>query len=220
MVISYLTLLDKRYQDKLDPDGRDYIHYAVDGGKRMKDLIDDLLAYSRVDTGGKAFRSVDMNALIARTILLLKVPIEERKATISVDPLPTIEADESQIVQVIQNLVANAIKFHGHAPPEVHISASVGTGEWIFAVKDNGIGLDTIYSEKIFQMFQRLHDRGEYPGTGVGLAIAKKIIERHGGRIWVESEEGKGSAFFFTIPAVSKNDLPIAVKNHTSFDLK
>ena len=203
MVISYLTLLEKRYHDQLDPDGRDFIRYAVDGGKRMKDLIDDLLAYSRVDTGGKAFGSVDMNDLVAKTLLLLRVPIEENQANVIVDPLPTIEADGSQIMQVIQNLVTNAIKFHGQSPPEVHLTASPGPDEWTFSVRDNGIGMDMKYSERIFQMFQRLHTRNQYPGTGVGLAIAKKIIERHGGRIWVESEEGKGTTFFFTIPKIS-----------------
>jgi light-regulated signal transduction histidine kinase (bacteriophytochrome) len=203
MVISYLTLLEKRYRDQLDPDAREFIHYAVDGGKRMKYLIDDLLAFSRVDTGGKEFVPVDMNALVAKTIHLLKIPIEEGDAKVVADPLPTIEADESQMVQVMQNLVANAIKFHGASPPEVRISATVGAGEWIFAVQDNGIGLNLQYSDKIFQMFQRLHNRDQYPGTGVGLAIVKKIVERHGGRIWVESELGKGATFFFSIPRSS-----------------
>jgi PAS domain S-box-containing protein len=203
MVISYLTLLEKRYRDQLDPDAREFIHYAVDGGKRMKYLIDDLLAFSRVDIGGKEFVPVDMNTLVAKTIHLLKIPIEEGDAKVGADPLPTIEADESQMVQVMQNLVANAIKFHGASPPEVRISATVGAGEWIFAVQDNGIGLNLQYSDKIFQMFQRLHNRDQYPGTGVGLAIVKKIVERHGGRIWVESELGKGATFFFSIPRSS-----------------
>jgi len=200
MVISYLTLLEKRYRDKMDSNANEYIQFAVDGGKRMKELIDDLLSYSRVDAGGKPFVPVEMNVLVSKTLLQLKVPIEESKATIAVDPLPTVEADESQIMQVLQNLIANAIKFRGQAPPKIHIMALSMAGEWIFAVKDNGIGLDMKYSEKIFQMFQRLHTKDQYPGTGVGLAIAKKIVERHGGRIWVESEEGKGAAFFFTVP--------------------
>ncbi len=203
MVISYLTLLENRYGDQLDPDGRDFIKYAVDGGKRMKDLIDDLLAYSRVDTGRKAFESVDMNELVAKTLLLLRVPIEENQANVTVGPLPSIEADRSQIMQVILNLVTNAIKFHGQAPPEVHLTASAGPNEWTFSIRDNGIGMDMKYADRIFQMFQRLHTRNQYPGTGVGLAIAKKIVERHGGRIWVESEEGKGTTFFFTIPKMS-----------------
>jgi PAS domain S-box-containing protein len=200
MVISYLTLLNKRYSDRFDADGQEYIRYAVDGGKRMKELIDDLLAYSRVDAGGKEFVPVEMNSLVSKTLLHLKVPIEESNATIVVDQLPIVNADESQITQVMQNLIANAIKFRGNARPEIHIMATVGPGEWVFSVKDNGIGMDMKYSEKIFQMFQRLHTKEEYPGTGVGLAIAKKIVERHGGRIWVESEEGRGATFSFTIP--------------------
>ena len=199
MVISYLTLLEKRYQNKLDQDGHDFIKYAIDGGKRMKELIDDLLAYSRVDTVSSPFTAVNMNDLVQRTVVLLKVPIEETGAVITVESLPTIHGDESQITQVMQNLIANAIKFHGEAGPEVHVSGKMGPREWTFAVKDNGIGLDMEYSDRIFLMFQRLHNRDGYPGTGVGLAIAKKIVERHGGRIWVESEEGKGATFFFTI---------------------
>jgi len=199
MVISYLTLLEKRYWDKLDQDGHDFIKYAIDGGKRMKELIDDLLAFSRVDTVSSPFTTVNMNDLVQRTAVLLKVPIEESGATITVESLPTVYGDESQITQVMQNLIANAIKFHGEALPEVHVSGKVGPREWTFAVKDNGIGLDMEYSDRIFLMFQRLHNRDGYPGTGVGLAIAKKIVERHGGRIWVESEEGKGATFFFTI---------------------
>ncbi len=200
MVISYLTLLEKRYPDLLDPDGREFIRYAVEGGKRMKELVDDLLAYSRVDTTGSVFELVDMNELVARTIPLLQIPIQEANATIHVDPLPSVDADSTQMVQLIQNLLANSVKFRGNSPPVINITASVGAGEWVFGVHDNGIGMDMEYSDKIFQMFQRLHNRDRYPGTGVGLAIAKKIIERHGGRIWVESVEGTGSTFFFTIP--------------------
>jgi PAS domain S-box-containing protein len=199
MVISYLTLLEKRHKDQLDPEAEEFVQTAIEGGKRMKLLIDDLLQYSRVDTVGKVFESVEMNDLVERTLLMLKGPIEESKAIITVDPLPTVFADGSQITRVMQNLIVNAIKFHSPARPEVHISASTGPGEWIFSVKDNGIGMDVKYADKIFQMFQRLHIKDEYPGSGVGLAIAKKIVERHGGRIWVESEEGKGATFFFTI---------------------
>ena len=200
MVISYLTMLERRQKDKLDADAQEYIQYAVEGGKRMKELIDDLLAYSRVDTAANAFQTVEMNDLVERTLQLLKVPIEESGAIISVDILPSIDADESQIIQVVQNLIGNAIKFHGTERPRVRISAMSGPREWIFSVSDNGIGLNTEYSDRIFQMFQRLHTKEQYQGTGVGLAIAKRIIDRHGGRIWVESEEGEGATFFFTIP--------------------
>ena len=159
MVISYLTLLEKRYRDQLDPDGREFIRYAVEGGKRMKELVDDLLAYSRVDTAGAVFELVDMNELVARTIALLQIPIREANATIHVDPLPSIDADSTQMVQLIQNLLANAVKFRGSSPPVINITASVGAGEWVFGVHDNGIGMDMQYSDKIFQMFQRLHNR-------------------------------------------------------------
>ncbi len=199
MVISYLSLLERKYKDQLDPEAQDYIHFAVDGGKRMRELIDDLLEYSRIDTLGKEFIPVNMNEIVERTIKLLKVPLDESKADILVEPLPTIVADGSQMMQVMQNLIGNAIKFHGSERTRIQISASQRPREWVFIVRDNGIGLDMRHSEKIFQMFQRLHAREEYPGTGVGLAIVKKIVERHGGRIQVESAEGKGSAFYFTI---------------------
>jgi PAS domain S-box-containing protein len=203
-VVSYLSLLDRRYGNELSQQGKEYLKFALEGGARMRMLIDDLLDYSRVDTNGKEFACVDMNALVADTITLLKGPIEEVKAEIVIDPLPTVMADRSQIIQVMQNLLTNAIKFHGPEQPKIRISATPGSREWIFSVRDNGIGLDTVYVTKIFQMFQRLHTRDKYPGTGVGLAISKKIVERHGGRIWVESEEGKGATFFFTLPTVAK----------------
>ncbi len=200
MVISYLSLLDRKYKDQLDPKAQEYIHYAVDGGKRMRELIDDLLEYSRIETKGRKFAPVAMNEVVEDVIKVLKVPIEESKAKIVVGPLPTIMADGTQMAQVMQNLLSNAIKFHGPERPIVHISASQAPREWVFAVKDNGIGLNMEHTTMLFQMFQRLHTRSEYPGTGVGLAIAKKIVERHGGRILVESEEGKGATFYFTIP--------------------
>jgi chemotaxis family two-component system sensor kinase Cph1 len=141
-----------------------------------------------------------MNEIVAKVLTVLKLEIEENKAEISIDPLPTVIADESQMTQVMQNLIGNAIKFHGSDLPIVHVSSSLGEKEWIFSVKDNGIGLDIANAEKIFLMFQRLHGREEYPGTGIGLAIVKKIVDRHGGRVWVESRPGKGATFFFTIP--------------------
>jgi len=166
----------------------------------MRELIDDLLLYSRVNTMSKEFISVDMNEVVSRTLKMLRIPIEENKVEIIVNRLPTVTADESQMMQVMQNLIGNSIKFHGPERLLIRISSSQGAKEWTFAVKDNGIGLNMMYADKIFKMFHRLHSVGEYPGTGVGLAVAKKIVERHGGRIWVESEEGKGATFFFTIP--------------------
>ncbi|HEY3419169.1 MAG TPA: ATP-binding protein [Methanomassiliicoccales archaeon] len=200
MVVSYLSLLERKYKDQLDPKAQEYIGNALEGGARMRQLIDDLLEYSRVDTKGKEFTVVDMGEVLEDTIKVLKVPIDESKADIFVGPLPDIRADGTQMRQVMQNLVANAIKFRGPDRPMVHITANQGEREWTFSVKDNGIGLNVEYSDRIFQMFQRLHTKDKYPGTGVGLAIAKKIVERHGGRIWVESEEGKGATFHFTIP--------------------
>ena len=202
MVISYLTILERKFGDGLDPEAKEYLDFAVGGGKRMKDLIDDLLEYSRIDTQGKDFVLVDMGSIAEKAIGVLKMFIDENWATIEVDPLPSVMADESQMVQLMQNLLNNAVKFHGKEAPRITISATPGSGEWIFSVKDNGIGLSMEYSDRIFQMFQRLHTTDKFQGTGVGLAIAKKIIERHGGRIWVESEEGKGATFLFTIPTV------------------
>jgi light-regulated signal transduction histidine kinase (bacteriophytochrome) len=200
MIVNYLSLLERKYQCDLDPTALAYIHHAVDGGVRMRKLIDDLLLYSRVDMGDKNYSFVDMNKVIKETLTTLEVPIRENKVEIVVDHLPTIIAKETHMVQVMQNLVGNAIKFHGPSPPMIKISATSGEKEWKFAVSDNGIGLDMSYSDKIFQIFQRLHTKEDYPGTGVGLALVKKIIDNHGGHIWVESEPGKGATFYFTIP--------------------
>jgi two-component system, chemotaxis family, sensor kinase Cph1 len=206
MVVSYLTLLEKKYQNMLDPEAQAFIHFAVDGGKRMRLLIDDLLNYSRVDMKGKDFVPVDMNEVVQKTLNNLSVFIDENKADISVGLMPTILADESQMIQVMQNLISNAVKFHGQEAPKITVSALKGPEGWTFAVKDNGIGLRMEYSDKIFLMFQRLNTGDAYPGTGVGLAVVKKIVNRHGGQIWVESKEGNGSAFFFSIPEKRKTE--------------
>ena len=212
MVINFLSLLEKDYGDDLDPNAQEYIRYAVDGGRRMRQLIDDLLRYSRVDMSGKEFARVDMNAAVARTLDILGVLIDESEAEILVDPLPTVVGDESQIVQLLQNLISNAIKFRGPERPRVNISATIGPGEWTIAIKDNGIGLDMNKAGKIFIMFQRQQTNDKYPGSGIGLAIAKKIVERHGGRIWVESAEGKGATFIFTIPRIPMVEPPYRSK--------
>jgi light-regulated signal transduction histidine kinase (bacteriophytochrome) len=216
MVVSYLSLLERKYGAILDAKGHEYIHFAVDGGERMRELIDDLLAYSRVDMRGKEFVPVDMTAVTAEMTILLKIPIEENNAEIVADPLPTVVADPTQMLELMQNLVSNAIKFHGPDRPKIAISASQGAGEWTFAVKDNGIGLNMQYADKIFQMFQRLHGRGEYPGTGIGLALCKRIVERHGGRIWVESEPGRGSVFYFTIPNAPRHGAKMVTTSGSS----
>jgi two-component system sensor histidine kinase/response regulator len=200
MVASYLQLVAQRYQGKLDAEADEFIGFAVDGAKRMQTLINDLLAYSRLGTKARLFATTDCSALVDTTIADLRVAIEESDACVTRGPLPVVMADTAQLAQLFQNLLANAIKFHGNVPPQVHIEADWANGGWCFAVRDNGIGIAPEYFERIFVLFQRLHGRREYPGTGIGLALCKKIVERHGGRIWVESTPSTGSVFRFTIP--------------------
>jgi PAS domain S-box-containing protein len=200
MVTSYLGMLEKKYLDKLDENAKEYIEFSVDGAKRMKSLIDDLLLLSRVTSQARPLEKVDMNEVVEVALQNIAGAIDDAGAEIVVDPLPSVMADESQMVQLMQNLLSNAIKFHGEERPSIHINSSTSLVETVFAVKDNGVGLSMAHADKIFRMFQRLHSSSEYPGTGVGLAIAKKIVERHGGKIWVESEPGKGATFFFSIP--------------------
>jgi light-regulated signal transduction histidine kinase (bacteriophytochrome) len=200
MVSSYVQLLKRRYEGRLDEDADEFIHYAADGASRMQLLINDLLAFSRVSTRGKPFAETDTEILMEQTLKNLKIQIEESGAVVTRDPLPVVHADATQLSQVFQNLISNAIKFHGTDAPRVHVTAAQSGEEWLFAVKDNGIGIEQRHFDRIFVIFQRLHSKAEYPGTGIGLAICKRIIERHGGRIWLESEPGEGSTFFFTIP--------------------
>jgi signal transduction histidine kinase len=200
MVSSYTQLIEKRYKDKLDADAHDFINFAVDGAKRMQQLINDLLAYSRVGTRGKPLEPTDCKKILRAAIANLDVAIRESGAVVTHDPLPPVMADETQLLQLFQNLIGNAVKFHDKKPPRVHVSAKPQGDKWVFSVKDNGIGIDPQYFERIFIIFQRLHGEG-YSGTGTGLAIAKRTVERHDGRIWVKSEPGKGSTFYFTLPA-------------------
>lgn len=203
MVCSYVQLLEKRYRDKLDSTASSYIAFAVDGVKRMQQLIADLLTYSRLtkyDTGVSEAKPVGCEAGFERSLRNLQSAIEECGAVVTHDPLPWVNASESQLLQLFQNLVGNAIKFRGKQTPKIHVSVKESPGEWTFLVRDNGIGIDARDAERVFRIFQRLHTRDEFPGTGMGLAICKKIVEGHGGRIWVESERGKGSTFCFTIP--------------------
>ncbi len=200
MVSSFVQLLAQRYEGRLDDDADEFIHFAVDGAGRMKQLIEDLLAFSRVGTRGQPLAPTDCEAVLAQALANLQARIEETGAEVTHDPLPTALADERQLVQVFQNLISNAIKFRGAAPPRVRVSAESREGDWEFAVRDNGIGMEPRHAERIFEVFKRLHTRDEYPGTGIGLAICKKTVERHGGRIWVESEPGRGSTFRFTLP--------------------
>lgn len=199
MVSSYVQLLARRYRGKLDADADEFIYYAVDGAKRMKALIDSLLRYSRVRTGGKPFERTDSGEVVGEVLANLRLAIEESGACVTCDPLPIVTADPTQLGQVFQNLVGNALKFRGDGQTKVHIAAERGDGEWIFSVQDNGIGFDPQYSDRLFRVFERLHSRAEYAGTGIGLAICKSVAERHGGRVWADSEPDKGSTFYFTI---------------------
>ncbi|MFC1491577.1 ATP-binding protein [Nitrospinota bacterium] len=202
MVSGYVQLLAKRYEGKLDSDADEFIAFAVDGAARMQGLIQDLLAYSRVGSKGKEFEQTDCADVLGQATHNLRETVEAATAVVTSDELPTVNADASQLVQLFQNLIGNAVKFHGEEPPRVHVSAGRNGNEWIFSVRDNGIGIDPGHEERIFTIFQRLHTREDYPGTGIGLAICKRIVERHGGRIWVESAAGEGSTFSFTLPSV------------------
>jgi signal transduction histidine kinase/DNA-binding LacI/PurR family transcriptional regulator len=201
MVTSYVQLLARRYKGQLDSDADDFIGFAVDGAERMGILINDLLTYSRVTTRGKPFAPTDCTAVLEHALANLRIAIEESSAVVTHDELPTVMADATQMTRLLQNLIGNAIKFRqGTNKPEIHVGVGQTDGEWVFSVRDNGIGIAQEHFERIFMIFQRLHSHAEYAGTGIGLAVCKKIVERHGGRIWVESELGKGSTFFFTIP--------------------
>jgi len=207
MVTSYVQLLAKRYHSKLDADADEFITYSVDGAKRMQALLNDLLEYSRVGTRGKPFNLTNCEDVIKQAVANLKVAIEESGALVSYDTLPTIMADEGQLVQLFQNLIANAIKFRRQEPPHIHISSTRKYSVLTFSVRDNGIGIDSQHTQGIFEIFRRLHTREEYPGTGMGLAICKKIVERHGGNIWVQSQPGEGSTFHFTVQVTGGESL-------------
>jgi light-regulated signal transduction histidine kinase (bacteriophytochrome) len=204
MVASFTQLLARRYRGKLGQDADEFIGFAVDGATRMRSLLDDLLAYSRVGTRGKPLAPTDMNAVLEDALNNLTNSIAESGAAITRESLPTVPGDRVQLVQLFQNLLANAIKFHGNGAPQIHVSAGKQDSQWIFGVRDNGIGIAPEQQERIFMIFQRLHHRSEYPGTGIGLAICKKIVERHGGRIWVESRPQEGATFYFSIPEGEK----------------
>lgn len=204
MVSSYTQLLGRRYGERFDPDAKEFMAYIVDGAARMKQLIEDLLAYSRVGTKGRDFRPVEVERALRRAITNLKAAIDESGAAVTHDPLPTVYADEMQLAQLFQNLMGNALKFRSASAPRIHVQAAEKPDHFEFAVRDNGIGIEPQYFERIFMVFQRLHNKGEYPGTGIGLAICKKVVERHGGHIRVESRPGEGSAFIFTLPKQQK----------------
>lgn len=201
MVSSYVQLLQRRYQGKLDADADDFIGFAVDGATRMQRLIQGLLSYSRINTHGNPPSPTDVGEVLGQVTTNLRLVIDESNARITHGSLPVVEADATQLVQLFQNLIANAIKFRSELPPQILITAEKEDPYWVFSLQDNGIGLDPEFADRIFTIFQRLHSRMEYPGTGIGLAICKRIVERHGGSIWVESAPGEGSTFYFTLPA-------------------
>ena len=203
MVSSYMQLLRRRYADKLGDDAEDFIEFAVDGAHRMQRLIDDLLAYSRVGTRGGPLEPTDSEDAFLRALGNLEVRIEETGADVTHGPLPAVMGDSGQLVLLFQNLVSNGIKYSGQGA-KVRVVAAADDGGWRFSVTDNGIGIESQYSERIFELFRRLHGRDEYSGTGIGLAICKKVVERHGGTIWVESEPGAGSTFHFTLQPVDQ----------------
>ncbi len=200
-VAGYLSLLEKELGEQLDERGRHHLTGAVQGAQRMHTLISDLLALSRVGTRGQKFEAADLNAVLDHAIEGLSASVQETGATITRDPLPTVRVDAGQAALVFQNLIGNALKFRSERRPEIHVGAERQSGQWIISVRDNGIGIEPQYFERIFMIFQRLHTRRKYPGTGIGLAICKKIVQRHGGSIWVESEPGRGSTFYFAIPS-------------------
>jgi chemotaxis family two-component system sensor kinase Cph1 len=200
MMASFAQLLAMRYKEHLDADANEFIDYIVDGAARMQRLINDLLSYSRIGRRARDFAPTDCGAVLRTVCANLRAAIEESGAVVIPDPLLTVMADETQLVQLFQNLLGNAIKFRGDKPVLIYVGAERRGNDWLFRLRDNGIGIEPQYVERIFLIFQRLHGRSQYPGTGIGLAIAKKIVERHAGRIWVESEPGKGSTFYFTLP--------------------
>lgn len=200
IVKGYLELFKARYHGKLDFEADDFIAYALEGTVRMERLIADLLLYARVGTEAGNIQSTDCEAVFDLALRNLGVNMDGQCGLVTHDPLPVVRAAEPQLVQVFQNLISNGIKFHGKERPSIHVSAKRKGGEWLFSVRDNGIGIDPKDAERIFAMFQRLHGVDQYPGTGIGLALCKKIVERHGGRIWVESRAGHGATFYFTLP--------------------
>ena len=200
MVTAYLSLLEKKYGDVLNGQAREYMDFAIEGGLRARQLVSDLLELSHLESQAKHMSLTDLTNVMDAAVQNLMVQIKEEHAQVTRDQLPEITADDTQMTMLFQNLLSNAIKFHGDRDPVVHVSCHDEGDRWLISVSDNGIGIDPAYKDKLFVIFQRLNSRKKYEGTGIGLAIAKKIVERHGGRIWFDSELGKGTTFFFTLP--------------------
>jgi light-regulated signal transduction histidine kinase (bacteriophytochrome) len=207
-VHNYVELLAARYRGKLDPDADVYIAFSINGVAWMQALIDSLLTYSRVGMAELRLERTDCEEVLSRALSNLQSALQESHAVITHGPLPTVEADPAQLTQLFQNLVSNAIKYRGARAPEVHIRAHRQGQEWVFSVRDNGLGIAKEHLDRIFTIFQRLHSREEFPGTGIGLAICKRIVERHGGRIWVQSVPARGSQFFFSLPQIAQTVSP------------
>ena len=206
MVSSYLQLIEQRHADDLDEEGEEFLEFAVDGADRMQEMIDGLLDYSRVDTQGNPFEPVALNAVLSDVLKDLEVRIEGSEAEIEIDDLPRVEGDAAQLRQLFQNLISNAIEYSGDEPPRIEVTAERDGGEWIVSVSDEGIGIDPEDQERIFEVFQRLHSHEEHAGTGIGLALCQRIVERHGGEIWVDSESGEGTTFSVTLPAATEGE--------------
>ena len=200
MITTFLQLLKKKYSNELDDNATDFINYAVDGARRMDEMINDLLEYSRVSSKERKFEYLLSEKIVRRVLTNLEALIEEKNAIVTYDSLPVIYANKQQMVQLFQNLISNGIKYCDKKIPEIHISSIKKDNEYLFSIKDNGIGIDQAHLKRIFTIFQRLHSRDEYDGSGIGLAISKKILQKHRGKIWAESELGKGTTFYFTLP--------------------
>ncbi|MFW9901272.1 MAG: ATP-binding protein [Candidatus Thorarchaeota archaeon] len=198
-IVSFSQLLEDKYKNKIDKDGKEFIHFITDGAKKMNTLIKDLLSYSRITTHAKPSKLTNLESILKDALFNLQESIKESGAVITYDKMPILKVDKTQFTQLFQNLLSNAIKFRRKETPKIHIGVNKINDEWIFSVKDNGIGIESKFFDKLFNIFYRLHTKEEYPGTGIGLPICKKIVQRYGGKIWVESEIGKGSTFFFTI---------------------
>ena len=209
MVSSYLQLIERRYEHELNEDGKEYLEYAVDGADRMREMIQSLLDYSRVDQRGADFEPVELDAVLAAVREDLRVRIEESDAEITADSLPTVHGDEKQLRQLFQNLLENAITYSGEEPPQIDISAERDGDEWVVSVEDGGIGIDQNHADRIFEVFESLHAPADHSGTGIGLALCERIVERHGGEIWVDSEPGDGSTFSFTLPTQEQDRGPL-----------
>lgn len=208
MVSSFLQLLENRYADELDQEAREFIDFAVDGAARMRDMIDDLLAFSRLQQEDYTLELVDCNAVIENVLADLHVQIEKDDAEVTYGSLPTVHGNETHLEQLFQNLIANALKYNDSQHPRIHIKAEQRSDQWLFSVIDNGIGIDPEHTDQIFEIFNRLHSRSDYPGTGIGLSLCQEIINQHGGDIWVESEPGEGSEFYFTLPILQDHEQP------------